>query len=151
VGPLNVRNKNKARSGRPCRVRGISLIEVIASLVVLGAVLLTVVPMMRWSASQHRSALRQRCAIEAASTALDRLTSAEWELLGRGAKGTEIKPPPDILQSLEGLQLTATVTDEPSPPKSKRVSVEVGWSDQGRIRQLRLTGWVFPVAAGASR
>src|SRR5579864_4441320 len=58
--------------------RGLTLIEIAVSVAVLGVGLTTAVEVIQWSAAEHRAAEKKCCAVEAATTVLDRLTVAEW-------------------------------------------------------------------------
>jgi type II secretory pathway pseudopilin PulG len=138
------------------------LLEVAVSMVVLGALLATVAQVIQWSAAEHRSAQRKRCALEAATTVLDRFTVLDWSAI-TPKTAAAIRLPAETVQSLIDPRLTVAVAEESEKlpesvrvphdvtaqlkgaPPAKRISVEVSWANRpgGRPEHVRLSTWVF--------
>jgi prepilin-type N-terminal cleavage/methylation domain-containing protein len=133
--------------------RGLTLIEVAISVVVLGVVSTTVAEVMQWSVAQHRAAERKRCALEIATSILDKFTVRDWSAITAKNAAT-IKLPAEATQSLVDPHLNVEVEQEKEAGKtadaaksllSKRVSVELSWTD-GAVAKLdcvHLSTWVF--------
>jgi type II secretory pathway pseudopilin PulG len=138
------------------------LLEVAVSVVVLGAVLATAAQVIQWSAAEHRAAQRKRCALEAATTALDRLTMLDWSAITSENAAT-IRLPTETAQFLINPRITVSVAEEKglppatgrlprdavaevnAAPPAKVISVDVSWSNRpgGRSEYVRLSTWVF--------
>jgi hypothetical protein len=144
------------------------LLEVAVSVIVLGAVLATVAQVIHWSAAEHRAAQRKRCALEAATTVLDRLTVRDWSAI-TAENAAAIRLPPETMQFLIDAHLAVTVAEEKeeSPAsgrreqarilpqntlaevrdalRSKKVSVDVSWANRrgAQSEHVRLSTWLF--------
>jgi len=128
----------------PTRRCGTTIFEVAVSAVVLGAVVTTAAQLVQWSVRLHQAALKKRCALEAATSVLDRISAREWAAITpQSAKDASL--PPEVKEFLGDARLTITVTDESSQPRGKQISAEVTWPDHlgARTQQVRLTTWVF--------
>ncbi len=126
---------------------GFTLIEIAASLVVLGVVLTTVAQVIRWSAAEHHAIQRKRCALEAATTVLDCLTARDWAAITNDSAAA-IHLPPDTTRLLVDPRLDVSVVEEKQEKDlpSKRVSVEITWTNAaggGAKEHVRLSTWVF--------
>jgi Tfp pilus assembly protein PilV len=137
--------------------RGISVLEVAVSAMLLGVVVTTAAQLVQWSVALHQAALKRRCALEAATRVLDRMTSRDWSAINsQTVKDTPL--PPETKEFLGSPQLIAIVTDEsttdkpattgPSPNQSerfrgKRISVEISWGQRDDNHKVQLTTWVF--------
>jgi Tfp pilus assembly protein PilV len=125
---------------------GLTLFEVAVSLVVLGAVLTTVAQVIQWSAAQHRAIQRKRCALEAATTVLDRLTVREWSAINR-ENAAAVKLPAETARLLVDSHVDVTVAEETKNKDlpAKRISVDVTYASGvgGKNDHVRLSTWVF--------
>jgi prepilin-type N-terminal cleavage/methylation domain-containing protein len=125
---------------------GFTLLEIAVSLVVLGVVLTTVAQVTQWSAAEHRSIQRKRCALEAATTVLDCLTVRDWSAI-TSESAAAIHLPPETTRFLADPHLEVSVAKEKEPRglSAKRVSVEITWANAaGRANErVRLSTWVF--------
>ncbi len=88
-----------------------TLLEVAVSAVVLGAVLTTVAQVIQWSAAEHRAAQRKRCALEAATTVLDRFTVRGWSAI-TAENAAAIRLPAEAGRFLVDPRLFVTVAEE---------------------------------------
>jgi Tfp pilus assembly protein PilV len=142
------------RSTRSGERRGITVLEVAASAMLLGVVVTTAAQLVQWSVALHQAALKRRGALEAATSVLDRITSRDWSAINsQTVKDTPL--PPETKEFLGNPQLSATVSDESAADKSapnqagrlrsKKVSVEISWGqgDDKRTQKVQLTTWVF--------
>jgi hypothetical protein len=138
------------------------LLEVAVSVVVLGAALATVAQVIQWSAAEHRAAQRKRCALEAATTVLDRLTVLDWSAI-TSESAAAIRLPAETAQFLINPRLSVNIAEEmdrlpetgrlprnaaaevKDAPPAKQISVEVSWANRpgGRSEHVRLSTWVF--------
>jgi Tfp pilus assembly protein PilV len=142
-------NKSEAHS-RFCRGeragrRGMTIFEVAVSAVVLGAAVTTAAQLVQWSVKLHQVALKKRCALEAATTVLDRLSTQPWSALTpESAKDAAL--PAEVKDFLLDPQLTVSVAEEKADlPRGKRIAVDISWAKREgkRTRQVQLTTWVF--------
>jgi Tfp pilus assembly protein PilV len=129
------------RAGR----RGMTIFEVAVSAVVLGAAVTTAAQLVQWSVSLHQVALKKRCALEAATTVLDRLSTQPWSAITpESAKNTAL--PAEVKNFLHDPQLTVSVAEEKANlPRGKRIAVEISWAkrDGKHTQRVQLTTWVF--------
>jgi Tfp pilus assembly protein PilV len=128
--------------------RGFTIFEVAVSAVVLGAVIMTAAQLVHWSVSLHQVALKKRCALEAATTVLDRLSAREWpSITAEAAK--KVSLPAETKEFLGDPQLAVAVTQEADQPLGKKISVEISWAERaGKPSQhVQLATWVFSPGA----
>ena len=136
---------------------GFTLLEIAASLVVLGVVLTTVAQVIRWSAAEHRAIQRKRGALEAAATVLDCLTVRDWAAITNDSAAAIHLPAEttrllvDLASGCLGRGRKGTQQGLPR----KRVAVEITWSNAagGGKEHVRLSTWVFArgTRTGAAR
>jgi Tfp pilus assembly protein PilV len=124
--------------------RGMTIIEVAVSFVVLGAVVTTAAQLVQWSAASHQVALKKRCALEAATTVLDQLSARKWaSITSESAKHVSL--PAEVKEFLVDPRLNVTVADANDPPRGKKISVQISWGKRAGkpTQQVQLTTWVF--------
>ncbi len=116
----------------------------IVAIAVLGAVVTTSALLVQWTARLHRLALKKRCALEAATTLLDRINARPWSSISAQSV-KELKLPAEAQRFLEDPKLGVDMRDEAGPPRGKRISVDVSWSERPgeRLQHVKLTSWVF--------
>ena len=138
---------------RRAQKRGLTLIEVAISVVVLGVVSTTITEVIQWSAAQHRAAERKRCALEIATAILDRFTVRDWSAITAENAAT-INLPAEAAQSLGDPRLVLRVEQDKAEGKpgdaakgleSKRVWVELSWTNgaSAQVDRVQLSTWVF--------
>jgi len=142
--------RHRFRKKRIGRRRGMTIFEVAVSAVVLGAVVTTAAQLVQWSVTLHQVALKKRCALEAATTVLDRLSARPWSALTpEWAKDTSL--PAEVKDFLVDPRITASVAEEKSDsPAGKKISVEISWAERAgkRAQRVQLTTWVFQSGTG---
>lgn len=134
---------------RPTAPRpGTTLIEVIASMILLGIVFAGSIPAVVWVVRTQRALERRQAALLHAANLLDELTSRPWNRLDEGVPVEELDR--GIVADFPALRLTARVTPE-TEPRARRVTVEIAWEEApGRpTRPVKLHGWAFPSTGAA--
>lgn len=128
---------------KPAR-RGLMLMEVVVSMAMLGVVLATVAQVIQWSAVEHRTAQRKRCALETARSLLDELSAKDWSAIN-SENASRLRIPRESAQFLIDPRLKMAVATQSGLLPSKRISVELTWSNgPGRAsEQVQLSTWVF--------
>jgi Tfp pilus assembly protein PilV len=130
--------------------RGFTIFEVAVSAVVLGAVVTTAAQLVQWSVKLHQVALQKRCALEAATSLLDRLSARPWSAItAESAKDASL--PTEVRNFLVDPQLNVAVAeDKADSPRGKTISVEISWAERAgkRTQQVHLTTWVFQSGTG---
>src|SRR5262245_44568429 len=108
-------------------VRGFTLVEMMASLVILGMVLVVVAQLGTWSLRERRQAAARQAALELAANVLEEARAQPWNALT--AKWARDQRLPSELKSLlpDG-RLTITVKADKDAPLTKRLTAEVRWS-----------------------
>ena|SRR5690606_3480610 len=128
---------------------GFSLLEIIVSMILMGAVLAMVVPLTKRVVEQRRSAETRRAALLEVSNVLERLTA---DASDRPAAGEERRVPvPDHLTSrLENPAMVVAATAIDGPPAGVRLDASLTWTEpSGRTAApLRLSAFVFETDRG---
>ncbi len=129
---------------RPSRRRGFTIFEMMAATAVLGVVVTTSALLVQWSASLHRVAIKKRCALEAATTLLDRINARPWSSM-TSQSVRDLQLPAETKRFLGDPELAVAVTDQAGPPRGKKISIEISWTERAgqRPQQVKLTSWVF--------
>jgi hypothetical protein len=121
-----------------------TVFEVAVSAVVLGAALTTAAQLVQWCDRSHQVALKKRCALEAATTVLDRISARDWtSITPESVKNIAL--PPEVRAFLVDPQLNVTVTNEADQPRGKKIAVEISWAERMGVssQKVRLVTWVF--------
>jgi hypothetical protein len=115
---------------------------------VLGVVITTAAQLVQWSVLLHEVALKKRCALEAATTVLDRMSAREWSSVTAEA-AKKMSLPAETKVFLGDPQLAVAVTEEADQPRGKKITVEVSWADRAAkpSQHVHLATWVFPPGA----
>ncbi len=134
--------RNRAR-------HGFTLVELIATCILLGVVFSVSIPLLTVVARQRRIAEQRQFAIQHASNLLEHTTSRGWKKLAAGPQ--ELTDAPDDLASLlPGLERRVEVKELSEEPRCKLVSVTIAW--QSHIGQpvvpLQFSAWVYPLEGG---
>jgi hypothetical protein len=139
-----MRQNKRAPRVRSSRRRAFTIFEVMAATAVLGVVVTTSALLVQWSASLHRVAIKKRCALEAATTLLDRINARPWSSI-TSQSVQDLQLPAEAKRFLGDPRLAVAVTDQPGSPPGKKISIEVSWTERAgqRPQQVKLTSWVF--------
>jgi Tfp pilus assembly protein PilV len=130
------------KTRRPAR-RGISMLEIIVTSLLLGAVISAIVPVLSACAAHHRTSDLRRCGMQELSNALERMSLAPYEKLDDAARGPFELSPPARRQIPDG-KVTVNVSDPTGEPRGRRITAELRWSSPGGPSEpLRLSTWRF--------
>jgi prepilin-type N-terminal cleavage/methylation domain-containing protein len=124
--------------------RGFTLVELIVTMVLLGTVMVTVVPLLGWVNIQRRAADVRLFAGQETANILERFTIRYWdEITQKSADKIEISD--QTAQLLKELSLKVTVLEMDSELPSKRITVELSWNNRAgdRVTPARLTSFVY--------
>jgi hypothetical protein len=133
--------------------RGITIFDVAFSVVVLGAVVTTAAQLVQWSVALHQVALKKRCALEAATTVLDRLSTRPWSAI-TAESAKQVSLPAEAEEFLVDPRITVGVTEDKEESagsvRGKKISVEISWAERAgtRTQHVQLTTWVFQSGTG---
>jgi Tfp pilus assembly protein PilE len=121
-----------------------SLIEVSAAIVLLGALATVVMQALEWTLVERREAERREVAMLEAANAMERLSVAKWESLSP-RESTEEPLSAIAKQSLPSGRLTTEVKAAGDDPAARRLIVEVHWLNRAGEEDMpvRLTTWVY--------
>ena len=100
--------------------------------------------LVQWSVTLHQVALKKRCALEAATSVLDRISARPWSAITADSV-KNVSLPPEAKEFLADGRLSATVSDEAEQPRGKKIAVEISWAERAgtRTQQVHLSTWVF--------
>jgi hypothetical protein len=139
-----VRQWSTARRNTRSRRSGMTVFEIAVAAVVLGAVVTTSAQLVQWSAAAHQVALKRRCALEAATTVLDRISAREWSVINpESVKNISLHP--EVKEFLADPVVAVRMVEEGQNPRGKKITVEISWGERAgtRTHQVQLTTWVF--------
>lgn len=129
--------------------RGVSLIELIATLALIGTVTATMIPLVTLSNAQRRAAAARQTALLKINSILETFTARKWDdITPETAKQLQLSD--STKQSLPDAKLTVIVVRADGDPSAKQVTVELRWNDhKGRpVSPARLTAFVYKPAEG---
>lgn len=124
---------------------GFSLIELIATCILLGVVFSVSVPLLTVVARERRSGEQRQFALQHATNLLERAATRDWSELPVGPQ--TISPAPADLQSLlPGLERSVEVRELSDELHTKHVIVSLHWNGRSGqpVAPLRLSTWVYP-------
>jgi len=124
--------------------RGMTLVEMLAALLVLGAAMAALLQLVALAAQQRRGMNERRLALLEVANRAERIALLPWdETNPEKLKGWP--PSEDLLAALPTAQCSVTVTDEPGSPRGRRIRLEVLWMNSVRqpVEPVTLTVWRF--------
>lgn len=124
--------------------RGFSLLEMFVSVVVLGTVLLTFLPMMQSVGHQQRLTDQRLLALREAENLLEQFAPRPWSEW-TAAELSKLQLSDDAKARLPQVRLEADLQESAEPLRSKRVTLRVAWTPRpGQAPQsVRLAAWSF--------
>jgi hypothetical protein len=129
--------------------RGVSILELTVSAVLLVALMTLCLTMLGAAASQQASGRRRAAALAEAANVLEQIAAVPFEeLAGDRLAGWRLSP--EAAAQLPGGTIEVAVDDFLGPPAGKRITVTIGWSDRAGepARPVRLVTWRFAHGAG---
>ena len=122
--------------------RGISILEMVISLVLLGAMMTMTMQFLAWSVKTHRGAERRQFAAQELANSMEQLAALPWdELTPERAAATRISDQAHAV--LEQPVLTVTIASSDSDPNTKQIAMELTWQNEAGEYgvPVRLTTW----------
>ena len=137
------------RVERPVTRRGFTLIELIATCILLGVVFSVSIPLLTVVAHERRSVEQRQFALQHAANLLERATTKSWSDLPVGNQELA-DAPVDVQTLLPGLERQVEVAELPETLRSKQVTVSIRWKSRtGQlVAPIRLSAWVYPIGEG---
>jgi prepilin-type N-terminal cleavage/methylation domain-containing protein len=122
--------------------RGMTLIELTISLVILGAAMAALVQLVALAARQRRSMAIERACVQEVANQAERIALLPWDDTAAG-KLTAWQPSEDLAAILPAAQCTIAVSDEPGAPQARRIRLEIAWTGPAGVPAgpVSLTVW----------
>jgi len=128
--------------------KGLTLIEVLVSAVVLVIVILGGMQFFIFGSARINREGHRRAALELAQQKIEELLASNY---GEVVSGSETGLPLDGIDCNRSTEVTyvddpadALGTDDDDPQDYKRVSVIVSWNETGRLNTVILETWITP-------
>lgn len=128
---------------------GFTLIELIATCILLGVVFSVSIPLLTVVAQERRSAEQRQFALQYATNLLERTMTNGWSQLPVGEQ-TLTAAPTDVQTLLPGLERQVEVKELLETPRSKQVVVSIRWKSRSGqlVAPVRLSAWVYAIGEG---
>ena len=129
---------------------GFSLVEMMVSAVLLGALAAFVLPTLGWVSQERRTAGEHQELLEAGANLMDRFTAQAWEQITQEAAAALQLP--ERLQQRAQAELDVAVEPRDGDPPAKRVRLRIDWTDVGGrpAPPVRISSWVYRVKPAES-
>ena len=129
--------------------RGFTIVELIATCLLLGVLFSITVPMFAVVARERRSTEQRQFALQHAANLLEHATSRPWSEIPVG----ELNLPdadPDLQIVLPSLERTLVVKQIEGQPESRQIIASIQWqgSSGQMVSPLRVSAWVYPTKEG---
>jgi len=114
-------------------------------MILIGMLVSTIMPMVRWADHQKRESERRTLATEIATNRLEELSVKSYaELTAIDADPIELTD--EQIQTLPDAQLTLSVKPTTSEPVGKQISLSLSWTNRAgqAARPVELTTIVYP-------
>jgi prepilin-type N-terminal cleavage/methylation domain-containing protein len=138
---------------RRTRRRGFTVLEVIVTMILLGAVLGVMVPLTKRATEQRRLSETRRAALLEASNALERLAADPAAAPAAGEERT-VPLPETLSRRLPDAALVVRGEAQTDPP-GRRLDASLSWTEPNgrRATPVRLSAFVFdaPARRGGGR
>lgn len=138
----------RAARGSGC-CAGFTVTECLVSIVLLGAVMLTLGPVYARFGDQQRASLQREFALQEIQNALEELTSLPYDEIDASAVAPN-NLTSDARSLLRDASLEAIVVEEDSPRPGKRITLLLSWRDRSgdHVRPVALSTWVYARGEG---
>lgn len=124
--------------------RGFSLTETMLALAVAGAATVLMAQLLITVANQRRVQQQRQVALSEIANRLEQAATLSWDELTQ--ERLEQTPLPPIVQGvLPEAKLTAAVTEDSGEPRSRRILIELSWTNRAgeRLPPVGLSAWRF--------
>ena len=124
--------------------RGMTIMELLVSLLILGAAMAALVQFVLLVGRQQQSLHQRRLALQEVGNQAERLALASWDETAPDKLKTW-QPSPDLVDVLPRATCQATVSEEEGAPASRRIRLEVTWTNAAGqpVEPVTLTLWKF--------
>jgi len=123
---------------------GFTLVELIATTVLLGAVMMSAAPLLGWISVVQRSSMQRQLALQEATNILERMSAQPWETI-TDETALAVTLSENTRHHLKQPKLTITVTNIETPLPAKRINLSLTWKNHADDfwAPVRLTTWVY--------
>jgi type II secretory pathway pseudopilin PulG len=131
--------RRQGRHGSPPRT-AMSLVEVTATLAILGIVAVIVAQCLVWSLRERLRMSSHQAALELAANVLEAARAQPWEKLDQSWADAQAVPP-DMADLLPEGKVAVRVEPGQAAPQSRNITVEVHWLVESHLppQSVRLT------------
>jgi Tfp pilus assembly protein PilV len=125
------------------------VLEVVLSLLILTSALAGLVQLVATAAAMRRTSETRRLAAQEVANQAERLALLAWEEL-TPERLAALTPSEFLTSSVPTAKLTGSLTAVADPPESKRMRIEVAWTDASgqTVEPVGLTIWKHRVPEG---
>lgn len=124
--------------------RGSLMVELLACGALLGVVLSTAIPALRWIVRQRKFSEERQAALLEVENLMERVTTLDWnELTTERAEDFHLSAP--LAERLSEPRLAITVDADPDAAAAKIVRINLTWehAPQRPAPPVRLAAWVY--------
>lgn len=123
---------------------GASLIEMIVSCVLLGAILVTAAPLMGWVSAERRAAEQRQFALLQATNLMETISQIPADQVSAESLA-QLTLTEDATQFLKAANLKIDVQPQDGPPVAKRITVQITWTNRAgqRLSPVELSSWFY--------
>jgi Tfp pilus assembly protein PilE len=132
--------------------RGSMMVELLACGALLGVVLSTAIPALRWAIHQRKFTEEREAAMLEVDNLMERVTALDWGELTT-ERAAEFRLSAAVAAQLPESQLTIAVEHDAADNAAKIVRINLTWDDASArsAPPVRLTGWVYRREAKAEQ
>ena len=123
--------------------RGITIVECTLALAITAVAAALFAQILVATAAQRRVAEQRRIALAEVANALEQTSLLAWDEIT--PQRLEQLPLSSAAEILPQAELAAIVSDEPGPPRGRRIRIELSWTNAAGVRQppMALARWRF--------
>jgi prepilin-type N-terminal cleavage/methylation domain-containing protein len=124
---------------------GFTLIELIATCILLGVVFSVSIPLLTVVAKERRSAEQRQFALQHVANLLEHAMTKGWAELPVGNQELA-SAPPEVQTLLPGLERQIEVKELSETPPSRQVTASIRWKGRSGefVAPIQLSAWVYP-------
>ena len=133
-------NRNTGCSVR----RGTTTVEVVVAGILLGTVMSIAVPALGWVVRERRATDQRQQATLEVENLMEEFSVRGWDEITQET-AAKLNLSDQVTQQLPEASLLCTVNSKPNEPESRRIHIELAWSNRRgqTVAPVRLTTWVF--------
>lgn len=141
-----VRCKTVVRRSGDGQRRGLTLIEVSVSILLVGVLGSLIAQSLVLRAHQQRAVERRELAVAEAGNLMQQLTSISWNDLTQERLAT-FSLSDNLRQAVPAATLDLAVEPSADKPEAKRISIKIAYPGPAgqAVRPIRLTSWVYRI------